>query len=58
MGNPPTESNNNAQKRSNSNSISSISDDSQKLNEKVKLLQPFTEIINFKARNIKNELPE
>lgn len=58
MGNPPTESNNNAQKRSNSNSISSISDDSQKLNEKVKLLQPFTEIINFKVRNIKNELPE
>ena len=58
VGDPPFESNNNAQKRSDSNSTSSISDDSQKLNEKVKLIQPFTKIIDFKAGNIKNELLE
>ena len=34
VGDPPTKSNNNAQTRSNSNSISSILDDPQKLNER------------------------
>ena len=57
-GDPPTESNNNAQECSNSNSISSISDDSQTLNQKIKLIQSFTEIINFKTWNIKHQLRE